>query len=163
MVQALNNLWVALVVYLLATTGSALLIVKLSSVVADQVVVLAQPYLDNSPPKVSLIEQRRIDAPLADPPLAKQERTQAAGLDAHPVPPPIMAARLDLAEKENLELAPGVASESGGVFKADSQPSSIATRVAKHRIARSNSRYAAVTTTRDIFNRSFGVFTVAAN
>ena len=65
MVQALNKLWVALVVYLLATAGSALLIVKLSSVIADQAVVLAQPYLDNSPPKVSLIEQRRIDASLA--------------------------------------------------------------------------------------------------
>jgi hypothetical protein len=161
-VQALNKLWVALVVYLLATTGSALLIVKLSSVVADQVVALAQPYLDNSPPKVSLIEQRRIDALLAAPPLDKQDRTQVSGVDARPVPPASIVARQVLAEEENLEVAPAVASETDSVFKADSQPSSIATRVTKHRIARSNSTYAAVTT-RDIFNRSFGVFTVAAN
>ena len=146
MVQALNSLWAALIVYLLATTGSALVIVKLSSLVADQVVVLAQSYLDNSPPKLSLIQQRRIDATPAVPPLAKQERTRVAALGTSPMAPAILAARLDLAEKENFEAAPAVASESDGVFKANSQSSPLATRVTKHRIARSNSRYAAVTT-----------------
>jgi hypothetical protein len=162
MVQVPSNRWAGVVVYFLAITGIGLVVTKLSSIVANQAIVLALPHLDNSPPKLSLIQQRRIDATLAIPPLAQRERTWVAALDASPVAPALIAARLDRAEKEDLVAAPAVATESEGVFRADSQPSSIATRATKHQIARSNSRYAAVTT-RDIFNQSFGVITVAAN
>ena len=51
MVQALNDRWAALIVYLLVTTGSAVVVVKLSSIVADEAMSLAQPYLDNRAPQ----------------------------------------------------------------------------------------------------------------
>jgi hypothetical protein len=162
MVQVLNNRSATLVVYLLVNTGSASLVVKLSAIEADELVVLAQPYLDNSPPRLSLIQQRRIDATLAVPPLPNRGRTWVAALGESPTAPAILAAGLDVAEKENVEATPAVASQTDSAVNADSQPSSIATRETKRRIARSISGHAAVAT-RDIFNRSFGVFTVAAN
>jgi hypothetical protein len=162
MVQALNDQWAALIAYLLVTTGSAVVVVKLSSIAADEAMSLAQPYLDNRVPKLSLIQQRRVDATLAIPPLANRDRTKVAALGESPMAPAILAAGLDVAEKEYFEGTPEVASQTDSVIDVDSQPSSIATRETKRRIARSHSGYAAVTT-RDIFNRSFGVFTVAAN
>ena len=59
MVQIPINQWAGIAVYLLAITGISVLGTKLSSVVAEQTIVLALPYLDNGPPKLSLIEQRR--------------------------------------------------------------------------------------------------------
>jgi hypothetical protein len=160
MVQVLSNQWASLVVYLFVITGSALLVVKLSAIEADELVVLAQPYLNNSPPKLSLIQRRRIDATLAVPPLPNRDRTRVAALGASPITPAILAAGLDVAEKD--APTPAVASQTDSAVDADSQPSSIATRETKRRIARSFSGDVGVTT-RDIFNRSFGVFTVAAN
>jgi hypothetical protein len=78
MVQALNDQWAALIAYLLVTTGSAVVVVKLSSIAADEAMSLAQPYLDNRVPKLSLIQQRRIDATLTIPPLANRDRTKVA-------------------------------------------------------------------------------------
>jgi hypothetical protein len=162
MVRVPINQCSGIVIYLVAITGISLLGTKLSSIVANQAIGLALPYLDNGPPKLSLIELRRIDAMQAAQPLPGGTKRRVTALEAPSVPATILAARLDLAEKADLGVAPAVASESDGVFKTDSQPSSIATRVTKHRIARSNSSYVAVATTRDIFNRSFGVITVAA-
>jgi hypothetical protein len=162
MVRAFNKQWSGLLIYLLAITGSALLVTKLSSVVVEQLVVLAQPYLDNSPPKLSLVQQRRIDTTLALPPLPGRERRRVTALEAPSVSPAIIAARLDLAEKEDFEAASPVASDTDAAFKADSEPSSIAARATKLRIVRLSSKYATVSANH-IFNRSFGVFTVAAN
>ena len=69
MVRVSINRWAGIAVYLLAITGISLLGTKLSSVVAQQAIVLALPHLDNGPPKLSLIEKRRIDAALAAQPL----------------------------------------------------------------------------------------------
>jgi len=162
MVQVPIHQWAGVAIYLLAITGISLLGTELSSMVANQAIVLALPHLDNRPPKLSLIERRRIEVLLAAQPLPGGARRRVTALEAPSVAAHILAAWLDLAEKEDFEAAPAVASESDRVFKADSQRSSIATRVSKHRIARSNLGYAAVTT-RDIFNRSFGVITMAAN
>lgn len=162
MVRVLNSWWAALVVYLLAVTGSAVLLIKLSSVVANQVAVLAQPYLDNSPPKLSLIQRRRIDAALALPPLPGRERPQIIAPEAPSTSAIIIAARLDVAEKEGFEPALAAAADTGVALKTYSQPSSIATRATKLSSPSSKLRHAALTT-RDIFNRSFGVITVAAN
>ena len=154
-------------VYLLAITGISLLGVELSSLVADQAIGLALPHLDNGPPKLSLIEQRRIDTTLAIPPLPMRARARVITLEAPSMSAGVLAARLDLAEREDLETTPSfrIASSADGPLKPDSHPSSIAARVYDYEIRRTvspSSRHAAVST-RDIFNRSFGVLSVASN
>jgi hypothetical protein len=72
------------------------------------------------------------------------------------VPPGILAAQLDLSEKE--DSASGLAKVAA--FELHSEPSSIA--ATKLRVAHSNRSYTRVTAA-DIFNRSFGVMTAAAN
>ena len=177
MVHVPINQCAGIVIYLLAITGISLVGVKLLSVVANQGMALALPHLDNAPPKLSLIEQRRIDATMAIPPLREQARTQVITLEAPSMPATIFAARLDLAEKEDLIESASftfVGSAADGSLEPSSHPSSIAAPVdsyematgsahrPKFRTARSKSKYAAVTT-RDVFNRSFGVLCVAAN
>jgi hypothetical protein len=49
-VQVPSNRWAGVVVYFLAITGIGLVVTKLSSIVANQAIVLALPHLDNSPP-----------------------------------------------------------------------------------------------------------------
>ena len=154
-------------IYLLAITGIGLLGTKLSSVVAEQVIVLALPHLDNGPSKLSLIERRRIDTTLAIPPLPMRARARVITLEAPSMPAHVLAARLDLAEREDLQTASSfhVASSADGSLEPDSHPSSIAARVYDYEIRRTvspSSRHASVST-RDIFNRSFGVLSVASN
>ena len=175
MVHVSINQCAGIVIYLLAITGISLLGAKLLSVVANQAMALALPHLDNGPPKLSLIEQRR--ATLAIPPLPEQARTRAITLEAPSTPATIFAARLDLAEKEDLIESASftfVGSAADGSLEPSSHPSSIAAPVdsyemttgsahrPKFRTVRSKSKYAAVTA-RDVFNRSFGVLSVAAN
>jgi len=163
----INQWWAGIVVYLFAIIGISLLGVKLSSIVADQATILALPYLDNSPPKVSLIERRHIEATLAVQPLPGGMRRRVAALEAPPTSANILAARLDLAEKEDLiePASPAhVATPADGSLTPDSQPSSIAARSyekPKFRTARSNSRH--TVSAGEVFNRSFGVITVAVN
>jgi len=160
MVQVSINRWAGIVVYLLAITGISLLGTKLSSVVAQQAIVLALPHLDNGPPKLSLIEKRRIDAALATQPLPEGARRRVIALETPSMPPDSLAARLDLAEKEDLHTA-------DGSLEPASQASSIAVRVysyemTKVQTAHSHSRHADISA-RDVFNRAFGVLSVAAN
>ena len=177
MVHVPINQCAGIVIYLLAITGISLLGAKLLSVVANQAMALALPHLDNGPPKLSLIEQRRIDATLAIPPLPEQARTRVITLEAPSTPATIFAARLDLAEKEDLIESvsfTSVALAADGSLEPSSHPSSITARVnsyemtsssadrQKFRTVRSKSKYTAVTA-RDAFNRSFGVLSVAAN
>jgi len=160
------NPWAGAVVYLLAIIGISLLGVKLSAVVAEKVFVFAQPYLDKGPPKLSRIEQRRIDATLAVPPLPQGERRRIAALETPALPVNVLATRLDFAEREELtEPTSTHIASNADALEPSSQPSSIATRVygytaIKLRSVQSSSRYAAVSA-RDVFNRSFGVLTVA--
>ena len=92
MVQVSINRWAGIAVYLLAITGISLLGTKLSSVVAQQAIVLALPHLDNGPPKLSLIEKRRIDAALAVPPPPAGARRRVIALE-HPQCPPLFLPR----------------------------------------------------------------------
>ena len=173
MVQVPINQWAGIAVYLLAIAGISVLGTKLSSVVAEQTIVLALPYLDNDPPKLSLIEQRRIDAARAAQPLPEVARTRVTALETPSVPANLLAARLDLAEAGDLiepASATHVASAADGSLEPTSQPSStIAARVYRNGSAdrpkfgnvHSSSRYAA--SARDVFNRSYGVISVAAN
>ena len=62
-VQVPVNQCAGIIIYLLTITGTALLATKLSSVVAEQTIVLALPHLDNRLPKLSLSEHR-VEAPL---------------------------------------------------------------------------------------------------
>jgi hypothetical protein len=166
MVQVSITRWVGIAVYLLAITGISLFGTKLSSVVAQQAIVLALPHLDNGPPRLSLIEKRRIDAALAAQPLPEGARSQVRALETPSMRPNFLAARLDLAEKEDLPPALGALVADGSLEPA-SQASSIAVRVhsfetTKGQTVRSHSKHADVSA-RDVFNRSFGVLCVAAN
>jgi hypothetical protein len=170
MVQAPINQWTAIAIYLLAMTGSGLLSMKLASLVADQAIVLTLPYLDNSPPTLSLIERRRIDAMLSIRPLSEGERKRIAALEIPSLSTNVLAGRLYFADEEALTNAASparLALAADGLLEPTSEPSSIAARVYSYRIAKfrtvsSSSRYATVTA-RDIFNRSFGVLSVAAD
>ena len=167
MVRVPINQWAGFLVYLFAITGISLLGTGLSSLVADQAIGLALPHLDNGPPKLSLVERRRIATTLAIPP-PEGARARVITLEAPSMPAHVLAARLDLAEREDVvETASSihVASATDGSLEPDSQPSSIAARVydfQSSRTVRSGSRHAAVST-RDIVNRSFGVLSVASN
>ena len=153
------GLWVGLVTYLLAIAATIFLGTKLLLLVAVNTIELAQPYLDSGPPKVPLIEQRQIDSALALPPSHYQKRAHVVTIAVSSAAPAILAAQLDLAEKDGL---PTTLAETDAAVATVSESSSIATVVTKFRVARSHSKYPVVTT-RDIFNRSFGVVTVAAN
>ena len=153
------GLWVGLVTYLLVIAGTIFLGTKLLPLVAVNTIELAQPYLDSGPPKVSLIEQRQIDSALALPPSHYQERAHVVTIEVPSAAPAILAAQLDLAEKNDLTTT---LAETDAAVGPVSEFSSIATMVTKFRVARSHPKYPVVTT-RDIFNRSFGVITVAAN
>ena len=168
MVQVPIKLWAGVAIYLLAITGISLLGMKLSSLVAEQAIVLALPHLDNRPPKLPLVEQRRIDAKLAVPPLPTGARARLTALEEPSTPANLLAARLDRAEREDLiETASStlLASATDGSLEPTSQPSSFAARVYGYEMTRfrtPSSRYADVSA-RDVFNRSFGVLSVAAN
>ena len=153
------GLWVGLIAYLLVIAGTIFLGTKLLPLVAVNTIELAQPYLDSGPPKVSLIEQRQIDSALALPPSHYQKRAHVVTIAVSSAAPTILAAQLDLAEKEGLTTT---LAETDAAVGPVSESSSIAAVVTKFRVARSHSKYPVVTT-RDIFNRSFGVITVAAN
>jgi hypothetical protein len=161
-VQVPINLWALIALYLLILAGTGAVGTKLCTLVAKQAIVLALPHLDNNPPKPSLMDQRRIDATLAVPPLPEGEKIEVAALEATPAK--ILAAQLDLAEKDDLSesaLPIPVATAEGSLEPA-SYPSSIATRVYSYRMRiASDDRPERLTahsiTARDIFNRSFGV------
>jgi len=152
------GLWVGLVAYLLIIAGTIFLSTKLLPFVAVNSIELAQPYLDSSPPKISLIEQRKIDSALAVPPSHHQERAHVVTIEVPSAGPANVAAQLDLAEKEGSTTA---LPETNAVV-AISESSSIASVVTKSRVARSHSKHQLITAS-DIFNRSFGVITVATN
>ncbi len=158
MAQVLNKRWAGLVIYILAIAGITFLVAQLSTLVLIQAMALTRPYLQSSPPKLSLIQQRRIDAALALPPSPSQATTVIVATEVPPVRPGMLAAQLDLAEKG--DLAPAFPEVAAYALEAD--PSSIATEPRKLRVAHSGPR-SSLLTTRDIFNRSFGVLTAAAD
>ena len=173
MVSVPINQCATIALYLLAIIGMSLSVAKLSSVVAKQAIVVALQHLDNGPRKLSLIERRRIDAARAAPPLPEGSRTRVTALERPSMPANILAARLDLAEKEEIEPEfTHVASAAENLPETTSHSSSIAVRVYSYemttgsphrpqfRAVRSNSTYAV--SVRDVFNRSFGVLSVAA-
>lgn len=152
--QVLNTWWAGLIAYVLGAVGVTLFAVQLSGVILVQAIVLARPYLECSPPKLSLIQQRRIDAALALPPSYELTATHVMATEAPRVPPEILAAQLDLSEQED----PAVVLPVVAAFELHSEPSFIAAiRVARKRLK------CAQLTAADVFNRSFGVFTTAAN
>ena len=120
------GLWVGLVTYLLVIAGTIFLGTKLLPLVAVKTIEVAQPYLDSGPPKVSLIEQRQIDSALALPPSHYQERVHVVRIEVPSAAPAILAAQLDLAEKNGLtttlaetEAAVGPVSESSSIACGD--------------------------------------------
>ena len=152
--QVLNTWWAGLIAYLLGAIGVTVLAIQLFGLVMVHAIVLAWPHLHGGPSKLSLIQQRRIDAALALPP--SPTTSQVVAREVSTVPPEILAAQLDLSEKE--DSAMGLAEVAA--FELHSEPSSIA--ATKLRVAHSHPRYTRLTAA-DIFNRSFGVITTAAN
>ena len=155
--EVLNKRWTGLIVYFLGVTGTIFVIAKLSALVLVHTIVLARPLLEGTPPKLSLIQQRRIDAALALPPSGDQTTLRVAPSEVPAVPLAIYAAQLDLAEKGDSTALPQVAA-----FEQESEPSSIASEPKKLRIAHSSSPKYPLTPA-DIFNRSFGVITASSN
>jgi hypothetical protein len=98
--------------------------------------------LDGGPRKPTLVEQRRIDAAQLAQPLADEARV--AVLTAPLTPAHILAAQLDLAEREDLKSAVG---------PRPARPVRLASRVPKR----------AVRSAADEFNRWFGVLAMAPN
>jgi hypothetical protein len=166
MVQVPISQGAGIAVYFVAMTGIGLLDVKLLSMAAERTFVLAEPYL-TGPPRLPLIEQRRIDATLSLPPLPRGDKERVAALEAPALPANVLAARLDFIERADLtERASTHIASAADALEPSSQPSSIAVRVygyrpVKRKAVHSSSRYAAVTA-RDVFNREFGVLSVAS-
>ena len=159
--QALCKFGTGVLSYLLVVAGSVALIIALFPVIVAEVGTLARPYLDNGPPRLSLVQQRRVDATLALPPLADQGIMRVSPGESPLLPPAMLASQLDLAERGDFEATYRIASYRVAALTPDSQPSSITTGVAKVHVAYRGSKYTALTS-RDIFNRSFGVITVSA-
>jgi hypothetical protein len=157
-VQVLNTWWAGLIAYLLGAVGVTLFAIQLSGVVFVHAMILGRPLLEGSPPKLSLIQQRRIDAALALPPSRELTNAHVVATEATTVPPEILAAQLDLSEQADSPMVlPRLAA-----IELHSEPSSVATEASKLRVARSRTRYMQMTAA-DIFNRSFGVLTAAGN
>jgi hypothetical protein len=158
MVQVLNKRWAGLIIYFLGILGTILLIALLLPVVLIHMIVLARPHLEGGPQPVSLIQQRQIDAALALPPSPTQVTTPVIAAQVPTGPLALYAAQLDLAEKEETTTAfPEVAA-----FELESDPSSIASKTEKLRVAHAGPSHTLLTA-RDVFNQSFGVITAAAN
>ena len=125
--QVSINRWAGIAVYLLAITGISLLGTKLSSVVAQQAIVLALPHLDNGPPSC---RSSKKGASTRREPASRRlgsEKTCDRVRDTLNAPN-LLAAHLDLAEKEDLPPAL-VALAADGSLEPASQPSSTAVRV----------------------------------
>ena len=152
--QVLNTWWAGLIAYLLGAIGVTVFAIQLFGLVMVHAIVLAWPHLHGGPSKLSLIQQRRIDAALALPP--SPTTNQVVAREVSTVPPGILAAQLDVSEKEDSTM--GLAEVAA--FELHSEPSSIA--ATKLRVAHSHPTYTRLTAA-DIFNRSFGVITTAAN
>jgi hypothetical protein len=147
-VQVPVNQCAGIIIYLLTITGTALLATKLSSVVAEQTIVLALPHLDNRLPKLSLIDQRRLDAMFAVPPILGEATMRVAVLEAQATSANNLAAQLDLAEGEDpLETA------ASTLVTADAWLSTIPDERSRVRITYSRVT-AADLSAGDIFNRS---------
>jgi len=153
-VQVLKTWWVGLIAYLLGAIGVTVLAIQLFGLILVHAIVLAWPHLHGSPSRLSLIQQRRIDAALALPP--RPTTSHVVAMEVPTVPPGILAAQLDLSDKEDSAMAPAKVA----AFELHSEPSSIA--ATKLRVAHSHPTYTPLTAA-DIFNRSFGVIPTAAN
>jgi hypothetical protein len=157
MVQVLNKRWAGPFIYCLGVLGGSFFIALLAPLVLVHTIVLARPYFEGSPPSpLSLIQRRQMDAALSQPP----SPNQAAPLIPTEVPREplgLYAAELDIAESQEPQRPPAVAA-----FELESEPSSVATERKKLRVAHAETGSRDMSA-RDIFNRSFGVLTAAAN
>lgn len=141
--RALSNKWTGVAAYLALVTGMCVLCANLSSYVAKQAIDLALPYLpDEGPRQLSLVERRQIDASQGAEPHTRGIEIKEVLLTVPAISPQILAAQLDLAEKEDLSAAP---------------PPTRPVRYSSRRIRPPVQLSAA-----EEFGRRFGVFTVAA-
>jgi hypothetical protein len=89
--------------YLVVIAGILLASAKLTSHVAEQAVVLALPLLSvSAPAKLSLVEQRSLDAASGIQPSPQRAKIRVAALEVSALPPGIFAAQLDRAENADL-------------------------------------------------------------
>lgn len=158
--QAFYKFGTRVLSYLLVVAGSMTLIVALCPVIAVEVGVLAGPYLDSGPPRLSLIRRRQMDTALALPPLPDQGRMRVGPSETPAVPPGLLASQLDLAERGDFDATYRIASYRIAALTPASQASSVASGTTQVHLAHRASKYAALTA-RDIFNQSFGVITAS--
>jgi hypothetical protein len=156
MVQVLNKRWTGPIIYCLGVLGVISFIALLAPVVLIHTIVLARPHLEGSlPPPLSLIQRRQLDAALSQPPSANPA-TPLIPAEVPREPLGLYAAELDVAEEQEQRL-PAVAA-----FELEPEPSSVATEPKILRVAHAETGFRDMSA-RDIFNRSFGVLTTAAN
>ncbi len=141
--RVLVNKWTGVAVYLASVCGICVFCMNLSGRVATQAIALALPYFpDQGPRQHSLVERRQIDAAQAAQPRPEGAEIKKAALTVPSTSPQILAAQLDLAEKEDLSV---------------SQPTPRRFRYCSRRVPPPFSLSAA-----DEFGRRFGVLTVAS-
>jgi len=157
MVEVLNKRWAGPIIYCLGVFGLTSFIALLSPIVLVHTIVLASPHLEGSrASSLSLIQRRQMDAALSQPP-SPNPATPLVPTEVPKEPLGLYATELDIAEKQEPQRPPAVAA-----FELESEPSSVATEQNKLRVARAETGFRDMSA-RDIFNRSFGVLTAAAN
>ena len=98
-VRVLISKWTGVAVYLVSMAGLSVLCANLSCHVTTHAIALASPYFpDDGPRQLSLLERRQIDAAQAAKPFP---RLAEVALTVPSIWPQILAARLDIAEKEH--------------------------------------------------------------
>ena len=148
MPRAPVSLCVGVVVYFLAMAGISVLGLKLTSVVTAKSISLSLPYLlDKNPRKPSRVEQRRIDLAQAVPPMPV---AKVIAIEKPSVSYDVLASQLDFAETEDLKAGAVATKSRAGVVRA------------KFRLKRLASKFATPSAA-DVFNRSFGVISIASN
>jgi len=155
--EVLNKRWAGPIIYCLGVLGGSFFIALLAPVVLIHMIVVARPHLEGSlPPPLSLIQRRQRDAAFSLPP-SPNPATPLVPTEVPREPLGLYAAELDVAEEQERQRPPSVAA-----FELESEPSSVATGRKTLRVARAETGSRDMSA-RDIFNRSFGVLTAAAN
>ena len=93
--------------YFVAMMAIGVFALKLSSVLATQAIALTEPYfLNDCPCMPSLVEQRLIAEQITAPPTHEATKTKVTALESPSNSIDVLAAQMDLAEKEDHLLQP---------------------------------------------------------
>lgn len=152
--------------YVLVIAGILLAGAKLTSHLAEQVVAFGLPLLSvSAPARLSLVEQRRMDAASGIQPSPPGATLRVAALEASELPPGLFAAQLDRAEKSDLPAGARRPRAFASVDPISFPPAPRSVSLRLKRYTQSRAKYAALRSNRalsqrypsaaDEFNRRF--------